>query len=115
MYSGVDKEEDKTSDDGLLEPGDDYELEDLSKPKKRIYEDDPDSPAAIVRKVVAETDDPTMTTLTFRVILLGTMLCILGGKTVWEVRTSEAHEICSCNLATLLLQQVLVKLNFGEC
>ncbi|GAA5961932.1 hypothetical protein JCM21900_001152 [Sporobolomyces salmonicolor] len=43
-------------------------------------EEDVDSAWAIVHKVVPEHDDPTLPTLTFRVILLGTILCVLGAS-----------------------------------
>ncbi|GAA5821476.1 hypothetical protein JCM10212_002122 [Sporobolomyces blumeae] len=47
-------------------------------PLKIIPDDDLDSAIALVRKVVPETDDPTLPTLTVRVVVLGTLLCVLG-------------------------------------
>ncbi|BGP17800.1 hypothetical protein JCM10213_001699 [Rhodosporidiobolus nylandii] len=44
----------------------------------RDPDEDVDSAAAVVRRVVPEEDDPSLPTLTFRVWLLGTVLCIFG-------------------------------------
>ncbi|KAI5475497.1 hypothetical protein MNV49_001311 [Pseudohyphozyma bogoriensis] len=41
-------------------------------------EGDVHNAVAMVKKIVPESDDPTMTTLTFRVVLLGSILCIFG-------------------------------------
>lgn len=70
-----------SEDDGLLEPGEDYELENLTNGKRKFYKDKEadDDPISVVRKVVPETDDPNQTTITSRCLFLGTCLCILGG------------------------------------
>jgi hypothetical protein len=39
--------------------------------EKHLPDDDADDPATMVRKVVSETDDPSLPTLTIRVIVLG--------------------------------------------
>ncbi|SGZ21315.1 BQ5605_C021g09355 [Microbotryum silenes-dioicae] len=39
---------------------------------------DLDSAMSMVRRIVPESDDPTLPALTFRVFILGTILCILG-------------------------------------
>lgn len=41
-------------------------------------EDDVDDPMALVSKAVPETDDPTLPALTVRVILIGSVLCVIG-------------------------------------
>ncbi|SCZ87829.1 BZ3500_MvSof-1268-A1-R1_Chr2-3g05297 [Microbotryum saponariae] len=41
---------------------------------------DLDSAMSMVRRIVPESDDPTLPALTFRVFILGTILCILGGQ-----------------------------------
>ncbi|CAD6972700.1 unnamed protein product [Tilletia controversa] len=43
-----------------------------SEGKDELDDDNP------VRKVVPETDDPTLPSLTFRVVLIGSLLCVLG-------------------------------------
>ncbi|BGP49697.1 hypothetical protein JCM10450v2_005602 [Rhodotorula kratochvilovae] len=43
-------------------------------------EDEVDSAVAVVRKVVPESDDPTLPCLTPRVFILGTVLCIFGAS-----------------------------------
>lgn len=41
---------------------------------------DYDSAASIVQSIVPEKDDPSLPALTFRVLLLGSLLCILGAS-----------------------------------
>ncbi|KAF9507706.1 hypothetical protein BS47DRAFT_1351209 [Hydnum rufescens UP504] len=50
------------------------------RPRLKVLEDDPldDSPASMVHRSVPETDDPTLPTLTFRVVLLGSLMCVLN-------------------------------------
>ncbi|GAA5918161.1 hypothetical protein JCM8208_006843, partial [Rhodotorula glutinis] len=46
----------------------------------RFKEDEADSAVAIVRKVVPESDDPSLPGLTPRVFILGTVLCVFGAS-----------------------------------
>ncbi|GAA5934611.1 hypothetical protein JCM3775_002003 [Rhodotorula graminis] len=46
----------------------------------RFREDEIDSAVAIVRKVVPESDDPSLPGLTPRVFILGTVLCVFGAS-----------------------------------
>lgn len=57
----------------LEEEADGYE----DKPQ-RVDKDDADDPASLVAKVVPATDDPTLTTLTVRVFIIGSALGALG-------------------------------------
>jgi hypothetical protein len=47
------------------------------RPKTSIEIDSSD-PLALVASIVSDTDDPTQTALTIRVILIGTFFCVLG-------------------------------------
>lgn len=61
----------------------DDEAKEQSTPEQPLFRDedlDIDSAAAMVRRIVPECDDPTLPTLTFRVFLLGTLLCVLGAS-----------------------------------
>ena len=78
-------EQPRTSIDSGTDDVDDQHAELLRDGFRKIeagldIDEDLNSPAAIVRKCVPETDDPTQPSLTFRVIVLGTMLCVLGGQ-----------------------------------
>ncbi|GAA5933561.1 OPT family oligopeptide transporter [Sporobolomyces koalae] len=80
---GVDQEDDELAEeaDALIgssrtsRGGTDYE-----KAQNPIFPggEELDAAADIVRKVVPETDDPSVPTLTIRVVILGTGLCVLG-------------------------------------
>ncbi|KAF8340507.1 OPT oligopeptide transporter protein-domain-containing protein [Cantharellus anzutake] len=50
--------------------------------RRRATKNDPldDSPAAMVRRSVPETDDPMLPSFTFRVVVLGTVMCTLGAS-----------------------------------
>ncbi|KAK0566916.1 hypothetical protein OC844_000514 [Tilletia horrida] len=78
-------EEDDDDDDDLDLPELSYGLEEDSIPLRsagagKRTGDGPDELADDnpVRKVVPETDDPSLPSLTFRVFLIGTFLCVLG-------------------------------------
>ncbi|KAE8214885.1 hypothetical protein CF327_g1737 [Tilletia walkeri] len=78
-----DDTEEDDDDDDLDLPELTYGLEEDSVPLRRSGGKRPEAEDALeddnpVRKVVPETDDPTLPSLTFRVILIGTLLCVLG-------------------------------------
>ncbi|KAE8231706.1 hypothetical protein CF326_g3273 [Tilletia indica] len=78
-----DDAEEDDDDDDLDLPELTYGLEEDSVPLRRSGGKRPEAEDALeddnpVRKVVPETDDPTLPSLTFRVILIGTLLCMLG-------------------------------------
>ncbi|GAA5888097.1 hypothetical protein JCM16303_001503 [Sporobolomyces ruberrimus] len=60
---GRDRDQEKEGDERLSISQEDFEL---------------DAAIDIVKKVVPETDDPSLPTLTLRVLILGTALCVLG-------------------------------------
>lgn len=75
-----------TSRDNLHEAAD-YDLATASRSGRRVKVPDEekdgdvqdDDPAlAMVKAVVLETDDPSLPNLTFRVLVLGSILCIVG-------------------------------------
>ncbi|GAA6003702.1 hypothetical protein JCM10207_003554 [Rhodosporidiobolus poonsookiae] len=90
VAAGSDEEDDSEDEDAILQliaerSSDERgrkEGEELTDDEERLAWRDPDedvdSAMAMVRKVVPESDDPTLPTLTFRVWLLGTVLCVFG-------------------------------------
>lgn len=63
------------------EEGEDEEVPIIRRGERRsnIKEEIPtDDPAALIHSIVAETDDPTLPAFTIRVIIIGSIFCILG-------------------------------------
>lgn len=58
---------------------------DLEQPGTTFQEEDEDDPLRMISQAVPETDDPSLPTLTFRVMVIGTAFCITGAA-VSQVR-----------------------------
>ncbi|GAA6032208.1 hypothetical protein JCM8097_007126 [Rhodosporidiobolus ruineniae] len=70
----------RSSEDRRGKEGDTTDTDQEERMAWRDPDEDADSAMTIVRKVVPESDDTTLPTLTFRVWLIGTILCIFGAS-----------------------------------